>query len=1325
MNPPRIKYIICNIFLFLLIFGSLHAYCQQGKDGAKTITGANTIVNDYTSLTADANSGTNTLQVANNSLSNGFSSSLSAGDLIFIIQVQGASINTSDNSSYGDISSYNNCGNNEFAEVNSVSGTGTIGISCPLQNSYTYSSKVEVIRVPRYSSLTVNAGAGITCPTWGGVTGGIVVIEVLGATVIDGIIDVSGKGFHGGAINDNNSAYGVLNYVWPNNDYGGEKGEGIAGSVTDYDAMGGRYCKGAPANGGGGANAHNTGGGGGANAGNISSYTGFGVPDNTNVNWTTAWNLESPGFAATSSSGGGRGGYGFSDSNQNALVLGPGNTAWAGASRPNAGGFGGRPLDYSGGRIFMGGGGGAGEQNDQTGGPGGNGGGIISLLTFSTISGTGQVKANGNNGSNTLTAFGPDGAGGGGGGGAIILNSTGNVSNIAANANGGNGGNQTVFFFVTESEGPGGGGGGGYIALANGSITRNTNGGVSGITNSSSLTEFPPNGATNGNAGINNATLNSFYITTQPYSLCNPGSTSISFVAHGTPPAGITYVWYDQPVGGTQVGTGNTFNTPFLNSSTTYYVSYCPGTSRLAVPVNVSSGVSASFTVDTVCAGTSFPFNANTSGNINFWKWEFNDGSPPDQQQNTTHTFVNPGSYTVTLSVSDGICTTSASNVMVVVSHPVANFTSSASGSGCGSSSVQFTNASSGASSYSWDFGDGSPASSQTSPAHTYTNNGSFNVVLTASNAGCSDDTTISINANSGPAANFTASSTNGCAPFSVTFTNSTAGTANYTWNFGDGSPASTQTNPNHTYTATGSYSVTLIATQGTCSDTAFFPNLINVTGQPSASFSAPSSTCSGDSIAFTDLSTISGGSISSYTWDFGDGGSSNISDPNHLYASNGTFNVHLTVASGSCTDDTTISITISPTPVVNYTSSVTNACDSATVQFTNTTTGASSYSWQFGDGGTSTLPSPVHTYSTAGNFTVILTATSGSCSVTGANLNMIRIHSTPIAAFTASNSNLCKGECISFTGNSTPDVTSWTWTFQGSSTPSSATQNPPNICYPNAGVFDVTLQVTNGYCTSTHFELTFINVADCSVMPHAAFIREDSVLCLNGCTDFVSLSSNAISWQWSFPGAQPSTSTAEHPSNICYQSPGNYDVTLIVGNTTGHDTLTYPNFVNVYSPPAAPSFTQIGDTLYSTPAPHYQWYLNNIAISGATSQQFIAMLSGDYSVVVTDAGGCTATSSAVHINVIGIEEAEENLYFYLYPNPVTSELSVLLYNKKPSFLTVSLFDAIGKVIFSENIPKAGNEQTLRYDLRSISAGIYFLEIQSPDHKWIRPVVRQ
>jgi hypothetical protein len=510
--------IIAGIVAFFGInFSNIQSKGSPGLHGAKSITTGTVILNEFTTLTSNASAGHTTINVSNSRLNSNsrFSGNLAAGELILIIQMQGATIGTSNDATYGNISNYNNCGKYEFAQVARRPNNTSVELTTGLKNSYTSSGKVQVIRVPRYTSLSLSAGATITTRAWDGSTGGIIALEVSGTSTINGTIDASAMGFTGGTV-DQNTSTNVTSYRSTSSSNGAEKGESIAGLASSLSN--GQYGRGAPANGGGGGNANNAGGGGGANAG-TGTWNGLGNPQNPNSNWTTAWNLEGASFSANTSPGGGRGGYSWSNTARNPLTTGPNNSTWTGDSRANVGGLGGRVLDYSNGRVFMGGGGGAGDSNNNNGTSGGEGGGIIFINAGGNISGTGIIQSNGESVPATGTTGNGDGGGGGGGGGTIIVHTkNATISNLTINAIGGQGGNHAIASAnYPETEGPGGSGGGGYIALSSSSnITFNVVAGTAGTSNSTVYTNFAANGATRGGTGISNGTA-----PTNPYSGTN------------------------------------------------------------------------------------------------------------------------------------------------------------------------------------------------------------------------------------------------------------------------------------------------------------------------------------------------------------------------------------------------------------------------------------------------------------------------------------------------------------------------------------------------------------------------------------------------------------------------------------------------------------------------------------------------------------------------------------------------------------------------------------------------------------------------------------
>jgi uncharacterized repeat protein (TIGR01451 family) len=518
---------------------------SPGKNGTVTISALNVIVNQSSTLSLTASAGSGTITVANiaqlSSAEPVGGGALAIGDVILIYQARGATINASNSVTYGDITSYGNAGNYEFQSVASISGNDiglsplTIGNSCSAGAlKRNYSAGAQVIRVPQYAALTVNAGASIATQAWNGSVGGIVAIRVQNTLTLNGSITVAGLGFRGGIRDGNDrgtAGANNLSFASDANPAGGAKGEGIASGAAGtfgtialpFSNPGGNFDIGAPANGGGGGGSHNSGGGGGANAASVlTPYCTIGVSTYTSVptrlsattafNWcgqgimpnsvtgAAAWTLDpaylANGNAVTNQAGGGRGGYSFANSAQNAETLGPGTTTWGGDGRHPLGGWGGHPLQQDlPNRAFFGGGGGAGANNNNTGSSGAAGGGLI-FIDAGILAGTGIIAANGSAGADTSGAD-NDAPGGGGAGGSVLVQATGG-SGLSVLANGGNGGNQLIP--GSESEGPGGGGGGGLIAFASG--TQSASGGAGGTTTSSTLTEFPRNGATDASVGL-------------------------------------------------------------------------------------------------------------------------------------------------------------------------------------------------------------------------------------------------------------------------------------------------------------------------------------------------------------------------------------------------------------------------------------------------------------------------------------------------------------------------------------------------------------------------------------------------------------------------------------------------------------------------------------------------------------------------------------------------------------------------------------------------------------------------------------------------------
>jgi PKD repeat protein len=248
------------------------------------------------------------------------------------------------------------------------------------------------------------------------------------------------------------------------------------------------------------------------------------------------------------------------------------------------------------------------------------------------------------------------------------------------------------------------------------------------------------------------------------------------------------------------------------------------------------------------------------------------------------------------------------------------------------------------------------------------------------SNGGGRDAFISKLNPPQKPKAGFVADS--GCNEDTLQFVNTSSLQINdtiirYNWNFGDGSSDSGQS-VSHAYRSAGTYTVELIVTTAEgLKDTA--TQKAQVFYNPSASFSVNDRLqCLRDSFQFTDQSTITTGSLSSYEWSFGDGDSSQSQNPIHQYSSADSFTVGLFVTSDQgCEDSISQQVTVNPNPSASFTVNDRLQCQRDTFQFTNQSTistgSLSSYEWSFGDGDSSQRQNPVHHYSTADSFTASL----------------------------------------------------------------------------------------------------------------------------------------------------------------------------------------------------------------------------------------------------------------------------------------------------------------------------------------------------------------
>ncbi len=563
------------------------------------------------------------------------------------------------------------------------------------------------------------------------------------------------------------------------------------------------------------------------------------------------------------------------------------------------------------------------------------------------------------------------------------------------------------------------------------------------------------------------------------------------------------------------------------------------------------------------CAPLIVNFNDLSTGGPTAWSWNFGNLNT-STGQNPGATYSNPGVYSVTLTVTNGSTTSTIvkPNYIVVYNKPLENFTAS-NYTACIGQTITFNDAtiiSAGGppiATWAWDFGDGNTQlTTNTSVTHTYNAAGNYPVslIITDTNM-CTPSAVIKyITVIAPPNASFTASPLVACtAPLNVNFTNTSAssGPTTYAWNFGNGNTSTTQ-NPTTTYTVAGSYSVSLIVNQGGCVDTVLVPNQI-VIQNINVSFAAtPTVVCTGQPITFTNTSVPS---ATTANWNFGDGNTSTGISPVYTYTAAGTYTVALSSAdANSCSGNSTGIVTVNQTPVAAFSADTMVACSTPfPVTFTNTSTGATTYSWNFGDGNNSASTNPLHVYTAPGTYTVTLHATNSTGTCTDSIVkNSFIIISPPVANFTALPDSGCIPLTVTFTSGSTSSIdpiTTYSWTYGDGN---SGTTGVPtsNNTYTTVGVFTSTLvvQTTNG-CRDTFVCNSCVKTG---IQPTANFIIASDTVCYGMIVNFTDSSLNATGWHYIFgDGASSNLPNSTH----VYGDTGTYQVKLVVYNNGCSDT--------------------------------------------------------------------------------------------------------------------------------------------------------------------------
>ncbi|MBT8220527.1 MAG: PKD domain-containing protein, partial [Bacteroidia bacterium] len=547
------------------------------------------------------------------------------------------------------------------------------------------------------------------------------------------------------------------------------------------------------------------------------------------------------------------------------------------------------------------------------------------------------------------------------------------------------------------------------------------------------------------------------------------------------------------------------------------------------------------FSIDTLsaCVDSPVSFTDLSDPTVDEWEWDFGDGGT-SSNPNPIHNYSEADSFLVTLKAYYNGCPNDYEYTNYVnIAEPKARF---AWGYQCGTTNtLNFTDLSVGSDSIWWDFGDGSPMMAATNPTHNYASEGTYTITQYVKNqtTGCIDDEVLVVNLIN-PIANYEFTRNAICIGDTLTLTNLSVGIANVSWSTPAGvvvvDDGDNGADAKFVFTQPGffsGYTANYTTTSG-CTNFISFSNLVTVSYLfPNFTFDV--SNCLPADLTTTNSSVDIFGYGTTYTWEIGDSIYTSL-NPTHTFTDVGSYEINLTMQDTvgcmvSIANPQSVTIEV---PVPDFEWNMTD-CDLREISFSNISSGTNitGFSWDFGDGNTSTMANPVHQYSANGDYTVTFTVTTSTGCVESIT-EVIQVYQ-PIAGFTGDNlSKSCPNPAlITNFSNTTQGGTTWVWDFGDGG---SSTIENPSHAYGTIDTFDVSLIATsvNG-CVDTFTQAGYIEVGG----PFASFNYSTNQSCIGAEIEFVVAGTGVVGFTWDFGDGNALNSTPTGNSDTLVYSYG------------------------------------------------------------------------------------------------------------------------------------------------------------------------------------------
>lgn len=800
------------------------------------------------------------------------------------------------------------------------------------------------------------------------------------------------------------------------------------------------------------------------------------------------------------------------------------------------------------------------------------------------------------------------------------------------------------------------------------------------------------------NVGV---TANPTAIFTGPTTVC----TSTPYTYAASTGTSASYTWI--PANGTLISqAGNSVTIVWNNSATaslTLVEKFSNGCSfSTSQSINVTGPITGNITGSLqACINSNQAYSLNSTATVT--TWSVTGGNITASTGTTANiTWTTTGIQTLTANYTNGSCNYTYTLSVNVNALPTPVVTGP--NTTCSGTNATYTTPGTAGRAYVWNItGGGNIISGQGTNSiivfWSTTGGTTVNVNETIISTGCSVTSGSLIGVVLATPTSTITGSANACSSTTFTYTASAATT--YSWSVTGGtiSGAANGSSVNVVWGAAGTGTITLVSSNGICSANSTLPVAINAT--PTPVITGPNAICTGTATTFAATFNAN----HNYTWNVingtytagGNGSVINVT-PN-TGATSVTISVTANVNGSTCSGTATKVLSVNVTPSVSITGNNV-ACQNSSQVYTGV--GAASYTFSVTGG--------VITSTTATTATVTWGSSNGTISAIGTNVSgcsssaqlAVTVNSLPSSVISGS-AQVCANNSSSYNVVSQGGA-SYAWTVTGGAISGAANGNSVNVNWGSAGAGTVNVTVTSSLgCTSNRTMNVTINIQP------TPSITGPATVCQNTNQTYSIVAISGAAYNWAVTGGNIVSGSGTNSITVNWTTVGNSSIN--VSQSNGSCVGSGNTSIVVNAAPAIPVVYKVGNNLSTTAtATSYQWFNNGAAVSGATSQTLTAIAPGTYTLVVTNAQGCTTSSTGVIANV-GIKNNANITNLMVYPNPATNVITIAASLGKSQNVTLNIFDMNGKLVYTISQINADANYSNSINLDGFASGVYMVQL--------------